>query len=261
MFNTHNTLSMKALEGEVALVQLNRPEAANALNTDLAMDLHHAFTELAESEFRAVVLAGAGRNFCAGADLKERRGMTEAQWQRQHDALEEAQRAVLHCPVPVIAAVHGAAYGGGLELALACDFIYAAQTARFALTETTLGIMPGMGGTQLLPRAIGAGLARELIYLGKAFSAAEAHHWGMVNQLLPEAELLDTAIACAVNIARNAPLAVRASKNAIREGLDAPLHEALQIELTYYNSLLASKDRQEGINAFNEKRKPAFTGE
>ncbi|NBO18264.1 MAG: enoyl-CoA hydratase [Proteobacteria bacterium] len=261
MLNTHETLILEALEGDIVVVRLNRPDAANALSTDMAMDIHHAFMQLGASGSRAVILTGMGRNFCAGADLKERRGMTETQWQRQHDALEEAHRAVLNCPVPVIAAVHGAAFGGGLELAMACDFIYAADSARFALTETTLGIMPGMGGTQLLPRSIGAARARELIYMGKAFSAAEAHQWGLVNRLLPEAGLLESAIACARTIAGNAPLAVRAAKAAISEGQPAPLHEALQIELTHYNSLLATKDRQEGINAFNEKRKPSFTGE
>ncbi len=162
---------------------LNRPDAANALNAGMALELKDFF--LSYQKYRAIILTGEGKHFCAGADLKERKDMDEAAWHAQHHAFEAALFAILHCPVPVIAAVNGAAMGGGLELALACDFIYAAETARFALTEVTLGIMPGMGGTQSLPRRVGVARAKELIFTGKPFSAAEAYAWGMVNKLCP----------------------------------------------------------------------------
>src|SRR5262249_28590828 len=135
-------------------------------------------------EVRAVVLTGAGNKvFCAGGDLKERNGMTKAQWEAQHEIFERKKWAQLECPVPIIGAANGHAYAGGLESLLVCDFIYAAETARFALTEVTLGIMPGSGGTQLLPRAVGERRAKEIIFLGKPFTAKEAFEWGLVNRL------------------------------------------------------------------------------
>lgn len=260
MMHSHKTLAIDTIDGTIAVVALNRPEAANALNTDMALDIHNFFSSAARG-FRVIVLTGHGRHFCAGADLKERKGMSEAQWQAQHHAFENALHAIMHCPVPVIAAVNGAAFGGGLELALACDFIYAAETARFGLTETTLGIIPGLGGTQSLPRAIGLPMAKELIFLGRAFSAAEAHHWRMVNALCKPEALMAETITRARSISANAPLAVRAAKSAMNEGIALPLHEALHCELTHYNTLLNTSDRHEGINAFNEKRKASFTGQ
>jgi len=261
MMNTHKTLSVRTIDDNIAIVSFNRPDSANALNTDMAMDIKSFFVALPADGVRVIILTGQGRHFCAGADLKERKGMNEVQWQAQHYAFEEALHAIMHCSIPVIAAVNGSAFGGGLELALACDFIYAAETARFGLTETTLGIIPGMGGTQTLPRAIGAPLAKELIFLGRAFSASEAHQWRMVNRLCDPASLVEDTIACARTIAANAPLAIQAAKTAMNEGGSLPLSKALYCELTHYNTLLKTKDRHEGINAFNEKRKAAFTGE
>jgi enoyl-CoA hydratase len=257
---SYDTLLVSEPAPQVALVTLNRTEAANALNKRMGAELMQCFSTL-PVDCRAVILTGAGKHFCAGADLKERKGMTEAQWHEQHHAFEAALYAILGSSAPVIAAVNGAAFGGGLELALACDFIYASEAARFALTETTLGIIPGMGGTQNLPRALGMRRAKELLYTGKAFSAADACSWGMVNKLCGVESLMADATACASTIATNAPLAVRAAKQAAQQGLSLPLPEALKCELTYYNKLLTTMDRHEGINAFNEKRKPAFTGE
>ena len=260
MLNTNQTLQCETIDDRVGVIHLHRPDAANALNVEMAADLVHFLAEIVKTDCRAIILTGKGKHFCAGADLKARKGISNEEWQQQHHHYEQAHRALLDCPIPIIAAVNGAAYGGGLELALACDFIYASETARFALTETTLGIMPGLGGTQLLPRTIGIRHAKELLYLGKPFSAAEALHWGLVNRVCPPEALLDDAIACAQTISRNAPLAIKAVKRAVDEGIDLPLPEALQCELAHYNTLLSTADRSEGINAFNEKRTPVFKG-
>ena len=258
MHNTYKTLLAHTTDDGVCVVSFNRPEAANALNVAMALDVTQCFAQIAGSDCRAVVLTGAGKHFCAGADLKERSGISDGQWQEQHHRFEEAHAAILHCPVPVIAAVDGAAYGGGLELALACDFIYASQAARFALTETKLGIMPGLGGTQLLPRAIGERRAKELLFLGRPLIAPEALQLGLVNRVCMH--VLDEAVQSAKAIAVNAPLAIKAVKQAVQEGIDLPLAQALECELTHYNTLLSTQDRHEGINAFNEKRVPVFKG-
>jgi len=246
----------------VALVTLNRPEAANALSGALAGELELCFTELAdEPKLRAIILTGKGdKAFCAGADLKERKGMSEAQWHEQHDRFENATAALRAMHVPVVAAVGGAAVGGGLELALACDFIIASNHARFALTETSLGIMPGLGGTQYLPRAVGLRRAKELIFSASSFSADEALQWGLVNHVVHPADLMKKAVEIAGKIANNAPLAVRHAKLAVEEGCTLPIDAALALELSYYKRLLNSEDRYEGVNAFNEKRAPEFKG-
>jgi enoyl-CoA hydratase len=160
----------------------------------------------------------------------------------------------------VIAAVNGHAYAGGLEMMLACDFAYAVPAARFALTEVTLGIMPGAGGTQLLPRAVGERRAKELILTGRPFAAESARDWGLVNRLVEREALMDEALATAAAIADNAPLAVRQAKKAIHAGLQLDLRSGLLFEIEAYNRLVPSADRREGIRAFNEKRKPRFTG-
>src|ERR1051325_7832946 len=211
-------LSIARPKEHVMLATLNRPAAANAMNTQLGTEIMTLFEalNLDPGDTRCVVLTGAGdRAFCAGADLKERKGMTDEAWTRQHLVYERMVRAMRGCPIPLIAAVNGAAYAGGCELALACDFIYAADTARFALTEVTLGIMPGAGGTQTLARAVGERRAKEIILTGKPFDAAEAERWGMVSRILPAAQLLPEALATAETIARNAPISVRQAKLAI----------------------------------------------
>lgn len=192
----------------VMLVTLNRPEVANAFNTQMAHDIIELFEGLAldPGDTRCIVVTGAGdRAFCAGGDLKQRQGMSDDTWAKQHAVFERKVRAILDCPVPSIGAVNGAAYAGGCELALALDFLYAGDNARFAQTETRIGIIPGAGGTQTLSRAIGERRTKELIMSAKPFSAAEAHQWGLVNQVLPQTELLETAIEAAKAIAANAP--------------------------------------------------------
>lgn len=178
--------------------------------------------------------------------------MDKKAWDAQHHAFEQAFGALRACPAPVIAAVHGAAMGGGLELALACDFIYAADNARFALPEVTLGIMPGLGGAEALSRAVGSARAKELLFTGKPFSAEEAYRMGMVNRLLPQETVLEETLATARTIAANAPLAVKAIKKTLRR--------PQRSELAEYAKLLTTKDRHEGIKAFHEKRKPVFVG-
>ena len=247
----------------VLQVTLNRPQVGNALNTQMARDLLDLWMRLTEDpgEVRCVVLTGAGdKIFCGGGDLKERNGMTKQAWQRQHELFERQYWTLADLPTPVIAAVNGHAYAGGLEMALCCDFIYASNAARFALTEVTLGIMPGAGGTQNLPRAIGERRAKELIMTGKPFNAAQALDWGLINQVHEPAEVLAKALETAATIAGNAPLSVRQVKKSIRYGGQMELRTAYRFEVEAYNHLIDTEDRMEGIKAFNEKRKPVFQG-
>ncbi|MFG1374291.1 enoyl-CoA hydratase-related protein [Xanthobacter oligotrophicus] len=263
MTNDYETLTLDTAGEHVLVATLNRPEARNALNTRMGRDLAALFEEIGldPGRWRTIVLTGAGEQaFCAGGDLKERRGMTDGAWQSQHLVFERMVRAILDCPVPVIAAVNGAAFGGGCEIASACDFIYAAETARFALPEVTLGIMPGGGGTQTLPRAIGERRAKELILTGRPFSAQEAEAWGLVNACFPAAELLPAARATAATIAANAPISARQAKAAIHRGLQMSLADGLAFEIEAYNRMVPTEDRREGVLAFNEKRRPRFAG-
>jgi len=256
-------LSIERPREHVMLATLNRPAAANAMNTELGTEIMTLFEalNLDAGDTRCVVLTGAGdRAFCAGADLKERKGMTDEAWTRQHLVYERMVRAMLACPIPLIAAVNGAAYAGGCELALACDFVYASETARFALTEVTLGIMPGAGGTQTLARAVGERRAKEIILTGKPFGAGEAKEWGMVSRVLPQAELLAEALATAETIAKNAPISVRQAKLAISRGMNLSLWDGLALEIEAYHRMVPTEDRREGIAAFNEKRAPKFKG-
>ena len=260
---SYETLHLSNVAEHVLLVTLNRPEAANAFNTQMARDLVDLFEALAlDAEgLRAIILTGSGtRAFCAGGDLKERNGMTDAAWGKQHLIYERMVRAIVGCPVPTIGAINGAAYGGGCEIACAMDFIYAAHTAKFAQTEVRVGIIPGAGGTQTLARAIGERRAKELILSGRPFSAAEAEGWGLVNALFDQPDLLPAAIATARAIAANAPIAVRQAKQAIHKGLQMGLMDGLAFEIEAYNRTIPTQDRREGVAAFNEKRPPAFTG-
>jgi len=218
MRSEFGTITAERRDNHVLVVTLNRPEAANAMNTQMGLDLMELFEGLTVDieGLRVVVLTGQGpKAFCAGGDLKQRNGMTDEAWQAQHLVFERMLRAILACPIPVIAAVNGAAYGGGCEIAAAADFVYASTNARFALTEVTLGIMPGVGGTQNLPRAVGERRAKELILSGLPFSAEQAERWGLVNRVLPPEELRDAALAIAGRIAGNGPISVRQAKQAI----------------------------------------------
>lgn len=255
------TLEVRHDREHVETVVLSRPDAANALNTQMGRELVAYFEALEPDRARCVILTGAGqRAFCAGGDLKERRGMSVEAWTAQHLVFERMARALVACPVPLIAAVNGAAYGGGCEIAAACDFIYAAQRATFALTEVTLGIMPGAGGTQTLARAMGERRAKELIFTGRPFPAADALRWGLVNAVCTDAALMDEVENTAERIAANAPLAVRQAKQAVARGLHLSLADGMAFEIEAYNRLVPTRDRIEGVEAFNQKRRPVFTG-
>ena len=257
----YQTLAVEARQAHVLLVTLNRPKALNALNTQMGRELHELWTRLTAEpgEVRCVVLTGSGeRAFCAGADLKERDDMAQGDWQAQHELFERGFMALMEFPLPVIAAVNGHAFGGGLEMALCCDFIYASRAARFALPEVRLGIMPGGGGTQNLARAAGERRAKELVLSGRQFSAEEGVAWGIFNHACdnPPAD----ALAAAGTIAENAPLSVRQAKKSIRYGLQTDLLTGYRFEIEAYNRLVDTEDRREGVRAFNEKRKPVFRG-
>jgi len=255
-------LLMRSDDGHVVTVTLNRPEQHNAMNTAMGEDLLACFEALArDAEARAIVLTGAGeRAFCAGGDLKERNGMTDAAWRAQHVIFEQAAMKILRCPAPVIAAVEGFALAGGCELAILADFIVASETAVFGVPETTLGIFPGIGGTQLLPRIVGAPLAKELIFTGRRMKADEAKSAGLVNHLVPAGQARTKATEIAAAIARNGPLAVRQAKKAIAYGSETDLETAMILAIEAYNATVVTEDRLEGVRAFNEKRPPRFTG-
>ncbi|MBV9827450.1 MAG: enoyl-CoA hydratase/isomerase family protein [Alphaproteobacteria bacterium] len=260
---SYETVQVEDQGDGLVLATLNRPDVANAMNTQMGRDLLALFDSINADPlaYRCVVMTGAGdKAFCAGGDLKERQGMTDETWQAQHLLFERMIRAFIGCPVPVIGAINGAAYAGGLELALCCDFLYASETARFALTEVTLGIMPGAGGTQNLPRAIGERRAKEIILTGRPFSAKEAFEWGMLNRLLPPDQLRAAALETARRIADNAPISVRQAKHSIHYGLQMDLASGLMFEIEAYNRMVPTDDRREGIASFNEKRKPVFKG-
>src|SRR6185503_10019296 len=214
---SYETLKVAIGADRVGIVTMSRPEVRNAMNTRMMGELRDCFAAYyVDADAAAcLILTGEGVAFCSGGDLKERKGMTDEVWRRQHAIVEQMMRALMECPIPVIAAVNGAAYAGGMEIALGCDFIYAAQSARFALTEVTLGIMPGAAGTQNLPRAVGVRRAKELILTGTPFTAQEALTWGMVNKVCPDDQLMAEARAVAERIAANAPISTRQAKKAL----------------------------------------------
>ena len=263
MKENYDTIAIEAVDEHRLIVRLNRPASANALNTAMGLEMRDLFTGfyVEPGDVRCIVLTGAGEKaFCAGGDLKERNGMTDADWQRQHAIFEQMTLAVVECPIPIIAAVNGAAYGGGTELALACDFIYAGKRARFALTEVTLGIMPGALGPQNLARAAGVRRAKEAVLTGLPFGAEEALAWGVANRVCENDALLGEALATAARISSNAPLATRRAKRTMSIGSDIDLRSAYALDLEAYNRLVPTDDRLEGVRAFNEKRRARFRG-
>ena len=263
MRNDFKTLMIERPEPHILVVTLNRPDRRNALDTQMGLDLLELFGALYvdQEDIRCIVLTGSGsKAFCAGGDLKQRNNMTDESWQSQHAVFEKMTLALMDCPVPIIAAVNGAAFGGGFEIALSADFIYAARSARFAQTETRLGIMPGAGGTQNLPRACGVRRAKEIIFTGEPFTAEQAYEWGIVNKLCDDQALIDDAMGTARKIAANAPIAVRQAKKSVGMATQTDLKTGYAFEIEAYNRMVQTEDRLEGVRAFNEKREPNFKG-
>lgn len=263
MSDSFETLLVSNPSDHILQVALNRPEAGNALNTKMGEELRDLFTRhaLDPGDLRCVILSGGdGKIFCGGGDLKQRNGMSNEAWLAQHRIFEQFYWAMMEFPVPVICAANGHAYGGGLEMVLAADFAYGVPAAKFALTETKLGIMPGGGGTQTLPRAVGERRAKELILSAKSFSAEEALAWGVLNRICAPETLLAESLETARAIAANGPLAVRQAKKAIHHGAQTDITRGLWLEVEAYNRLVFTADRIEGVKAFNEKRPARFEG-
>jgi methylglutaconyl-CoA hydratase len=235
----------------------------NAISTEMLRELSsHLARAQADRALRVVILTGAGdKAFCAGADLKERAGMSAEDVHRFHEGLRSALRAIEAAPQPFVAALNGAALGGGLELALACDLRLAADSAQLGLPEVALGIIPGGGGTQRLARLVGVAHAKDLVLTARRITAAEALAMGLVTRIAPSQRLLDEALQLAGQLARNAPVSLRQAKRAIDGGFHLPLEEALDLENRLYQDCLGTKDRTEALRAFAEKRPPVFTGE
>jgi enoyl-CoA hydratase/carnithine racemase len=249
-------------DGYILTVEMHRPEALNAMNTAMGRELLACFEGVFwDKQTRVVLLTGAGdKAFCVGGDLKERQGMSDDAWREQHVIFEQAAFRVLRCPQPVIAAVEGFAMGGGCELAVLADFIVAGDSAVFAVPEVTRGIFPGIGGTQLLPRIVGAPFAKEMIFTGRRVPAEEAKAVGLVNHLVPAGQARRHALDIAATIARNGPIAVRQGKKAVAWGAETDLETGMMLAIEAYNNTVHTDDRLEGVRAFNEKRPPQFQG-
>ncbi|MGA9175328.1 MAG: enoyl-CoA hydratase-related protein [Thermoactinomyces sp.] len=248
---------------ELAIVTINRPEVHNALNRSVLSELAQVVDELAnDRQTRVVIITGAGEKaFSAGADLKERRTMSEEEVRRFINLIRDTFTKIEQMPKPVIAAINGVALGGGTELALACDLRIVAEHAILGLTEVSLGIIPGAGGTQRLPRLVGKAKAKEWIFTAKKVTATEAERWGLANQVTPKGKALETALEWAQAIKDQAPLALAEAKFAIDRGIETDLATGLLLETKAYETLIPTKDRLEGLAAFKEKRKPRYTGE
>jgi enoyl-CoA hydratase/carnithine racemase len=246
----------------VAVLTLNRPEVMNSFNFPMLRALKERVEAVHfDPEVRVLIITGAGpKAFCAGADLKERATMSEAQVREFIFTIRNLFTFIEYLNKPVIAAVNGVALGGGTELALACDIRLAAANASLGLTETRLAIIPGAGGTQRLPRLIGRGKAKELIFTGRRVDAPEAHQIGLVNQVCDPGELLKECQAMAAQICEAGPIAIQQAKYAINYGLEADLHTGLAIESNAYWVTIPTEDRLEGLKAFGEKRKPRYKG-
>ncbi len=249
----------------VAVIRFNRPERMNAIGGTLRSELSHALFEQAGNDpaVHCVIITGAGdRAFCAGADIKERanRRLAQAEYHLEQKRTHSLYRRIEQFEKPIIAAINGVALGGGLEIALCCDIRIAARSARLGLPEARIGAMPAAGGTQRLPRLVGVGYAKELMFTADHITAERAHTIGLVNQVVDDAELIPTAVAIAQRIAANAPLAIRHIKHAIDVGMQVGIDAGLEYERYAAALVISSEDRKEGMQAFLEKRSPNFQG-
>lgn len=250
------------IENSIAFVTLNRPEALNCFNFEALKQLEEIVEELrVKSEARVIIFTGAGEKaFSVGADLKERKTLSEAEVRRNVYKIGDVFARIESLPQPTIAAINGFAFGGGMELALACDFRIAVEDTMMGLTETSLAIIPGAGGTQRLPRLVGVTKALELILTARRFSSTEALSYGIVSQVAAKEELMDTCVSFANEMLKNGPIALQQAKFAIRQGMNADLQTGLQIERKAYEVTIPTEDRAEALIAFSEKRSPVFKG-
>ena len=249
-------------EGHVAVIELNRPDALNAISSQLARELVDVTGDVAaDTNVRAVLLCAAGdRAFCVGADLKERNAMSDADFRVQRMLFRAAFGGVLNLPQPTVAAVHGFALGGGCELAMSCDLVVADETAVVGLPEVTIGLVPGGGGTQLALRRLGPGRAADVVLTGRRIAAEEAAAMGLIDRLVPAGSARVAAQELAEQIARNSPVATRAAKRALRSGWSLDYAAAMDVEDAAWRTAAFSADRKEGIAAFNDKRPPQWPG-
>lgn len=254
-------LQEEILGGNGLILTINRPEVHNALCYPMITEFREILQRLHHSSFRVLIITGAGdKAFCAGADLKERENMSDSEVLQFIDTIRDTFQVLANLSVPTIAAINGAAFGGGLELAMACDLRLAANHARLGLTEVSLGIIPGAGGTQRLARLLGPAKAKELIFTAARISAEEGEKLGLINHVYAAVELLQRAQELAATIARQAPLAIAQAKAAINRGLNMSLDDGLHWETCCYRHLIKTSDRREGLIAFKEKRTPQFQG-
>ena len=244
-------------QGAVAVLTIDRPKALNALNPEVLADLKAAFEGIDQNTARCVVLTGAGdKSFVAGADIGSMSTMTKAEGEAFGKLGNDIFLMIESFPLPVIAAVNGFALGGGCELAMSCDIRLASEKAKFGQPEVGLGITPGFGGTQRLPRIVGLGMAKQLLYTARNIDAGEALRIGLVNAVVPQAELMDTALKMASTIAKNAPIAVRACKQAVNEGMQVSIDKAVEIEEKLFGGCFETHDQVEGMACFLSREKP-----
>ena len=256
---TYETV-LVATQGAVGIITLNRPEALNALNHQITSELSHAAAAFdADGDIGAIVITGSDKAFAAGADIKEIKDKTFAEVYEEQ-LITATWEGVSRVRKPTIAAVSGHAIGGGCELALMCDIIVASQTARFALPETTIGIIPGAGGTQRLTRIVGKAVAMDMILTGRALSAAEAQAMGLVSRVVPAGTHVAEAVTIAAQISTSSRPVVRLAKEAVTQAYETHLQEGLYVERRLLYATFALEDRREGMNAFAEKRRPTFRG-
>lgn len=243
-------------QNNIAIITMNRPKALNALNTNVLKELDKVLDEVNIDRIRALIITGAGdKSFVAGADISEMHKLTKAEGEVFGKTGNDVFRKLETFPIPVIAAVNGYALGGGCELAMSCDIRICSENAVFGQPETGLGITPGFGGTQRLARLINVGKAKEMIYTARNIKAEEAYLIGLVSAVYPQEELMEQALKMAFHIAKNAPIAVRAAKKAINEGLQSDMDRAIKIEEVLFGNCFETQDQKEGMTAFLEKRK------
>ena len=244
-------------QGAVAVLTIDRPKALNALNPEVLADLKAAFEGIDQNTARCVVLTGAGdKSFVAGADIGSMSTMTKAEGEAFGKLGNDIFLMIENFPLPVIAAVNGFALGGGCELAMSCDIRICSDNAMFGQPEVGLGITPGFGGTQRLARLVGMGMAKQLLYTARNIDAGEALRIGLVNAVVPQAELMDTALKMASTIAKNAPIAVRACKQAVNEGMQVSIDKAVEIEEKLFGGCFETHDQVEGMACFLSREKP-----